>query len=169
MNKDYRNNNPFYVVGNNATKLEPDYDNFNNENNNIHKRVTKKRKVKKYKYKMKILFLLSLTMMTFLVMIKTQSIVMSRCDNIVRLENQLNNLKKKNKLIEESINTNINLDKIYEIATTKLGMVVPNKNQVKEIKVKESSYTEQFAEITESIEERDNIYNIWGFILSNGR
>lgn len=174
MGKRYRNiNNELYVIGNNATKLDRDY----NTDNSLEKQHSKVRRpnqanrrvVRKYRYKMKFLAVLCTTMLMCIVMIKTQFTVSDKCDNIVRLENKLNNLKRNNKLIEEGMNTNIDLNKVYEIATTKLGMVVPSENQITKLDVAENSYTEQLNEITQPIEQEENITNIFGFILSKGR
>ena len=174
MGKRYRNiNNELYVIGNNATKLDGDYntnDSYDRQHSNTarpnqgHRRV-----VRKYRYKMKFLAVLCITMLMCIVMLKTQFTVSDRCDNIVKLENKLNNLKRNNKLIEEGMNTNIDLNQVYEIATTKLGMVVPSENQIAKLDVAENSYTEQLNEITETKEQEENITNIFGFILSKGR
>ncbi|GMQ65065.1 hypothetical protein [Vallitalea maricola] len=171
----YNTDNQFYVIGNNAAKLERDYNTYNrdsiNENNlnKVKRNKAERRVVKRYKYKLKFSLILCLTMVMCLIMIKTQFTVSDRFDNIAALENRLNNLKKNNKLIEESINTNIDLNKIYEVATTKLGMVVPSKNQINRLDVAQNSYTEQLTDITQPTQQNNNFNNIVSFILTKGR
>ena len=175
MGERYRNvNNDLYVVGNNATKLDRDYNTSISSNKQYsderrYKQVPR-RVVKRYRYKMKLSAILVMTMVMCIVMVKTQCAVSNRCHNIVKLENELNNLKINNKLIREGMNTNIDLEYVYEVATTKLGMVVPSKRQVTKFAVAENSYTEQLDEITVSDKKQGNsINNIFGFILSSGR
>ncbi|MCT4688195.1 hypothetical protein [Vallitalea sp.] len=171
----YNTHNQFYVIGNNAAKLERDYNTYNrdsiNENNlnEVRRNKAQRRVVKRYKYKLKFSLILCLTMVMCLIMIKTQFTVSDRCDNIVALENRLNNLKKNNKLIEESINANIDLNIIYEIATTKLGMVVPSKNQINKLNVAQNSYTEQLTDITKPTQQNNDFNKIVSFILTKGR
>lgn len=173
--KHYNANNEFYVIGNNAAKLDRDYNAYNrnsingNNLNEVNRSKAQRRVVKKYRYKMKFSLILCLTMFMCIVMIKTQFTVSDRCENIVALENKLNNLKKNNKLIEESINTNIDLNQIYEIATTQLGMIVPIQSQINKLDVAENSYTEQLSEITQPTEQNNDFNKIFSFILSNGR
>lgn len=175
MDDKYHKKNDIYVVGNNAAKLERYYQPNNtpideiDSSRNVHRRPSHGRAVKRYKYKMKFALILAVTMVMCLVMIKTQFTVKDTSDEIVRLENKLHELKTKNRLIKESINDSISLDQIYEIATTELGMVSPNKTQVNNFKIAEGSFTQQFSDITKPIKENNGIANIFGFILSKGR
>ena len=67
--------------------------------------------------------------------------------NIETLEAQLETLKAKNDDLETSINTSIDLDHIYQVATQELGMVYANKDQILQYDKTESEYVRQNEEI----------------------
>jgi cell division protein FtsL len=174
MGKKYYKKDNIYVVGSNATKLERYYDtdtnNSNKDNTSVNRRPVSKKKVKRYKYKMKFALILGVTMTVCLVMIKTQFTVKDKSDRILSLENKLRALKTQNRLLKDSINDNMSLEQVYEVATTKLGMVSPNKDQVNKFNIEEKSYTQQYSDITQPIKQDNNDVNgIFGFILSKGR
>ncbi len=58
-----------------------------------------------------------------------QSSITARMHNIERLESRLEQLKAENDALETSINTSVDLNKIYEIATKELGMVYAQKTR----------------------------------------
>lgn len=78
-----------------------------------------------------------------------QSSITARMHNIERMEGQLEQLKAENDALETSINTSIDLNKIYEIATKELGMVYAKKNQVLLYDKTESEYVRQYEDIPE--------------------
>ncbi|MCT4596320.1 MAG: hypothetical protein N4A50_00370 [Vallitalea sp.] len=174
MGKNYYKKDDIYVVGSNAARLERYYEtdtnHINEDNTAVNRRPVSKRRVKRYKYKMKFALILGVTMTVCLVMIKTQFTVKDKSDRILSLENKLRALKTQNRLLKDSINDNMSLEQVYEIATTKLGMVSPNKDQVNKFNIEEKSYTQQYSDITQPIKQDNNDVNgIFGFILSKGR
>lgn len=78
-----------------------------------------------------------------------QSSITARMHNIEKMETQLEQLKAANDDLETSINTSIDLNKIYEIATKELGMVYAKKNQVLMYDKTESEYVRQYEDIPE--------------------
>lgn len=78
-----------------------------------------------------------------------QSSITARMHNIERLETQLEQLKAENDALETSINTSVDLNKIYDIATKELGMVYARKNQVLMYDKTESEYVRQYEDIPE--------------------
>ena len=54
-----------------------------------------------------------------------------------------------NDALETRINTSIDLDNIYKIATEELGMVYANKDQVRMYNKTESEYVRQYEDIPE--------------------
>ncbi len=166
MSNEYRRSNQLYIVGNNATRLDTYTDSETTREEQIIKKARPRQVRRQYRYKMKLACLLAVTMMMCIVMVKTQLTVSARSDEIVELQKELNSLKKNNSLIVENISNNIKLETVYEVATTKLGMVMPSQNQISNIKVKKGSYTQQLADI-EAPKEQQDISNILGFILSN--
>ncbi len=167
MSDEYRSSNQLYIVGSNATKLNTYTDTETTREEQVVKKVNPRQVRRQYKYKMKLACLLVVTMMMCIVMVKTQLTVAERSNNIVELQKELNSLRKNNSLIAENISNNIKLESVYEIATTKLGMVMPSQNQISSINVEEGSYTQQLADVDAPAKEEAGISNILGFILSN--
>ena len=66
---------------------------------------------------------------------------------ITKQEAALENLKAKNNELENRINSYIDLNNVYEVATKRLGMVYAKKNQVIEYKKTESEYVKQDEDI----------------------
>ena len=62
---------------------------------------------------------------------------------------ELEQLRAENDALETSINTSIDLNKIYEIATKELGMVYAKKDQVLLYDKTESEYVRQYEDIPE--------------------
>ena len=81
--------------------------------------------------------------------LQVQSSITARMHNIERLESQLEKLKAENDALETNINTSIDLNKIYEIATKELGMVYAKKDQVLLYDKTESEYVRQYEDIPE--------------------
>ncbi len=67
--------------------------------------------------------------------------------NIKSMESQLDTLRTENDALEKSIDTSVNLNEIYEIATTKLGMVRVDQNNIIQYDKTESEYVKQYEDI----------------------
>lgn len=78
-----------------------------------------------------------------------QSTIKARIDHIEKLEQQIETLKNDNDALETRIETSINLDEIYRIATEELGMVYPNKKQIRFYDRTENGYVRQYEDIPE--------------------
>ena len=72
-----------------------------------------------------------------------------RMDTIKALEQQLDTLKAENDALETSINTSVDLDHVYKVATEELGMVYAGKDQVLLYNQTESEYVKQYEDIPE--------------------
>lgn len=81
--------------------------------------------------------------------LKLQSSVTARLNNIESLEKEIETLKADNDALETRINTSVDLDYIYKVATEELGMVYANKNQVRLYNRTESEYVRQYEDIPE--------------------
>lgn len=79
--------------------------------------------------------------------LQVRSDMTSRMDNIKRLEQELDTLKDENDTLETRINTSVDLDYVYKIATEELGMVYANKDQVLLYQQTESEYVRQYEDI----------------------
>ncbi len=77
-----------------------------------------------------------------------QSAISSRIHSIESLELELERLKAENDELETRINSSIDLDRIYRVATEELGMVYANREQVLLYDKTESEYVRQYEDIT---------------------
>ncbi len=77
---------------------------------------------------------------------------------IIALTNQLTKLQDKNDAVEASIRPEVDLEEVYRIAVSELGMVHPNHNEIIQYKDSETGYVRQYKDIpdaeTESILDR---------------
>lgn len=76
-----------------------------------------------------------------------QSSITSRIHEIEKLETNLETLKTENDALQTSINTSVDLDHVYKVATEELGMVYANKNQILQYEKTESEYVRQNEDI----------------------
>ena len=81
--------------------------------------------------------------------LQLQSTVAARLNNIEALEKSIETLKAENDALETRINTSVDLDYVYKVATEELGMVYANKNQVRLYNRTESEYVRQYEDIPE--------------------
>ena len=79
--------------------------------------------------------------------IRVQSSIAASMRSIQAQEEMLEALKRENDALQTSINTDIDLDHIYEVATGELGMVYANRGQVVRYKKTESEYVRQYEDI----------------------
>jgi len=79
--------------------------------------------------------------------IRVQSSIAASMRSIETKEKQLESMKSENDALQTAINTDIDLDHIYEIATTELGMVYADRSQVIRYKKTESEYVRQYEDI----------------------
>ena len=76
-----------------------------------------------------------------------QSSMTAKIHNIETLEQQLEQLRSENDALQTRINTDMDLDHIYKVATEELGMVYANRNQVLLYDKTESEYVRQYEDI----------------------
>ena len=81
--------------------------------------------------------------------LQLQSSIAARINSIEKLEKQIEVLKADNDALETRINTSVDLDHVYKVATEELGMVYANKNQVRLYNKTESEYVRQYEDIPE--------------------
>lgn len=81
--------------------------------------------------------------------VQLQSEITYRLKNINRLETELNELMLQNNELDNRINSFIDLDYIYKVATQELGMRYANKNQIYKYNNSGAEYIRQYKEIPE--------------------
>lgn len=79
--------------------------------------------------------------------LQVQATMTARISRIESLEKKLETLKTQNDALETMINTSVDLEEVYRIATEELGMVYANKQQVLLYDRTESEYVRQYEDI----------------------
>lgn len=79
--------------------------------------------------------------------LQVRSVMTRRMDNIKRLEQELDAQKSENDITQTRINTSVDLDYVYRVATEELGMVYANQDQIRLYHQTESEYVRQYEDI----------------------
>ena len=77
-----------------------------------------------------------------------QSSVKVNSEAVMKMQDELNNLKAENNLYEAEINAGIDYQAIFDIAVNELGMEYPAKKQVINYESEESEYVKQYKNIS---------------------
>lgn len=142
-----------YIIGNVVRQLEPMVEiapkrQVRRTRANVTKRVlgiATARMSQAYFYIFTLASIFTLFMFYRYISIRTE--VTYGASNIANLEKKLQTLKTQNDAVETSLNSYIDLQKVYEKATQEYGMVHANKDQVIIYKKNESEYIQQNDEI----------------------
>lgn len=79
--------------------------------------------------------------------IQVRSAMTRRMENIKKLEQDIDALKSENDALQTRINTSVDLEYVYQVATEELGMVYAGKDQVRMYHQTESEYVRQYEDI----------------------
>jgi len=79
--------------------------------------------------------------------LQVQTTMTRRMDRIKTLEKQLDSLRAENDTLQIRINTSVDLDHVYKVATEELGMVYAGKSQVRMYHQTESEFVRQYEDI----------------------
>ena len=146
-----------YVYGNTVRAAEPKRETVRPQQPSKHQQ-TVSRTVRRNQEKALQMDLPYVVMLTFAALcalyicvsyLHVQSSITARMHHIEQMEAELEQLRAENDALETSINTSIDLNKIYEIATKELGMVYAKKDQVLLYDKTESEYVRQYEDIPE--------------------
>lgn len=173
-NKVYNSSNrEVYINGNNAIKIEGNYAKYKSqrssvedEENNMSKRMSKKHMGGSNRaYTIALVFAIIVMLGTSMLLVKSQFAVTAASEEVIDLQKELVQLKKSNELLTSDINHSINMNEVYEIATTQLGMIQPTRDHVAYVSTSDHSYTIQFDAINVPYEETEvTLGNVLGFI-----
>lgn len=142
---------PEYVSGSAARKLEPTVQQTPKRTNHT---VTVRRNQEKA-LQMDLPYVIALTVAAVCALylcisyLKLQSSITARMKHIASLEQQIETLREDNDALETRINTSVDLDYVYKVATEELGMVYAGKDQVRLYNKTESEYVRQYEDIPE--------------------
>ncbi|MBU5331820.1 septum formation initiator family protein [Anaerocolumna aminovalerica] len=150
------NHNIYSIEGNAARKLQvvPDYQ----EAQRPVRRQETRRKSRKRQELNTGMDIVSMLILTFAIVVtvyicleylSVQSNISQMNKDIVKLESNLIKIKNENASALSEIETSLDLNYIYEVATEELGMVYPRDNQVISYESNLSDYVRQHGEIPE--------------------
>lgn len=148
--------NEYYTQGNTAKKLQvvPKYPN-EKEQDFIQQPVRVHKKKAKANQGIDMLSLLVLTaaivvtLYTCVEYLRVQTNISQMNKEIASLESDLTKLLNENKDALSQINTNLDLNYIFQVATTELGMVYPDNNQLVSYESNYSGFVRQYSDIPE--------------------
>lgn len=144
-----------YVYGNTARAAEPVHKEKTRQQKTVRRRVvsyTVWRNQEKALH-MNLPYVILFTLAAFCVLaicvnyLQIQSTISARLAHIEELEKNVEQMKADNDATETRINTSVDLDYIYKVATEELGMVYANRNQVLLYDKTESEYVRQYEDI----------------------
>ena len=151
-----------YIDGNVVRKLSPDIEEQQEEEER-QERLRRQDRIRRHNnavrrnqenaLRMDLPYLIMLTVATIAALficcsyIQVQASITTSMRNIETQEKTLENLKSENDALQTSINTDVDLDHIYDVATRELGIVYANKDQVIKYKKTESEYVRQYEDI----------------------
>ena len=78
---------------------------------------------------------------------RKQSNITATRDSISQLKSQISTVQSQNNALNYSINSYVNVDHVYKVATTKLGMKQATDKQISTYKASDSGYTLQYGDI----------------------
>ncbi len=146
---------PEYIYGNTARAIEPLKKEKSKSQRPVRRRVVSYtvRRNQEMALHMNLPYVILLTLAAFCVLaicvnyLQIQSTITARLSHIEELERDVEQLKAENDATETRINTSIDLDYIYKVATEELGMVYANRDQVLLYDKTESEYVRQYEDI----------------------
>lgn len=165
MDKRYKRNNQVYISGSSAIQLEGNYSNYKERA----KKKSKRNKIYHEKsnpvYTLILFFVIITTLAISVILLKAQFAVSDSAGNIIKLQQDLAEIKKKNEQIASDIHKSINMDEVFRIATEELGMVQAGKDDIEFIQAKDVTYTIQYADLNVTKDKtKTNVGNILAFI-----
>lgn len=143
-----------YVSGTAARRLSPAERPAEQERRNLAHTVTVRRNREKA-LQMNLPYVAALTIAAICALylcvsyLQLQSSITARLKRIENLEQAIELQKANNDALETRINTSVDLDYVYKVATEELGMVYANKEQVRLYNKTESEYVRQYEDIPE--------------------
>ena len=154
----------YFTVGNTAKSLDA----YNETNSPVKQKEyfkeipdryqQEKRNIQYDSFNLPYVIVLSVAMIATLVIcvqyLQLQSNMTARIRNISKLEAQLEIIKNENDNLEKRINTSVDLDYVYKVATEELGMVYAKKNQVRMFEKTERGYVRQTEDIPDEVKEK---------------
>ncbi len=81
--------------------------------------------------------------------LKLQAEITNRSEQITAMEKEINTLKSQNDSLEYSIDSYVDLEYIYKVATEEMGMILATENQVSLYESTENEYMKQVGDIPE--------------------
>lgn len=164
----YNINQITYIDGNTVRKEAvytlPSQQPFTEEKRKINKRISVNNEPKSISWisMVGILVAMIITLMVCVEYVQLQTDIRVRRENINVMEEELATLLSENKALENQVSSYIDLDYVYEIATTQLGMGYPKADQIVYYEDVNSEYVRQYGSISSADTENRDVYSYFG-------
>lgn len=144
----------YYIDGNTARRLneQPEMPRRTTKNIQVEpKTVTVKHKKRvsafDLKYTLFLVVSVGITLGTCFMYLHSNSALKNSEQNVTALQTQLQTLQEQNSSLKGSLNTTIDLDQVYQIATGELGMVYADESQIIYYNSNNDDYVRQYESI----------------------
>ncbi len=157
-----------YIDGNTVRKeavfTSPSQQPFTEEKRKINKRIAVNKEPARISWisMVGILVAVVITLMLCIEYVQLQTDIRVRLENINDMEDELNSLLSENRALENQVSSYIDLDYVYDVATTQLGMQYPKSDQIVYYEDVNSEYVRQYGSISSVDTEETDIYAYFG-------
>lgn len=142
-----------YVSGNTVRKVRPENEHRKYRNLQNEQSIEKKLRANEKSLAMNapyVMFLAAVSVVCLIVCVAylhIQSDITNTRAAVTGLKTQISTLQSQNDALQYSINSNVDVEHIYKVATTKLGMAQATDNQISTYKPSDSGFTVQYGDI----------------------
>lgn len=153
MNRRHRESERYYIDGNTARRLntqpEPRRRAKNQQVEQQEPVIRHEKRVSAFDLKYTLFLIISvvITLGTCFMYMHSNSELTKTEQSVAALQSQLKDVQEQNNSLKESLSTTIDLERIYQIATGRLGMVYADENQVIYYNSSNSDYVRQYESI----------------------
>lgn len=146
-----RQSERYYIDGNTARQLkrEPETRRRKQQEQQAKPEIRHEKRVSAFdlKYTLFLVVSIGITLGTCFMYMHSNAELRRTEQSVAALQSQLQTIQEQNLAMEESMNTTIDLDKVYQTATKKFGMIYAGEDQVIYYNSSNSDYVRQYESI----------------------
>ena len=148
-----RESERYYIDGNTARRLnvqpEPQKKKKKQQVRQQKPEIRHEKRVSAFdlRYTLFLIVSVGITLGTCFMYMRSNSELTRTEQSVAALQSQLQDIQEQNNFLKESLNTTIDLEEVYQIATKRLGMVYANEEQVIYYNSSNSDYVRQYESI----------------------
>lgn len=112
-------------------------------------------------------FVIIATLGILVVFLQSHFSVNETTQRIEQVKKDLNQVRRENIQMEEELDSLVDLEYVYEVATTRLGMRIPGENEVYHIDNNPVTYTTKYGPVEVVDGEKITIGKVWDYIIKD--